>query len=77
MRKKQLYEVNKRYYVMAENQMAAEFVRVVDADFEIHKATSVDHDWWNAIPFGSDDDRTCGQIIEESEIEASPDIVED
>jgi len=29
------------------------------------KATSVNEDWADCIPFNSDDDRTCGEIITE------------
>lgn len=61
-----LYEVNKKYYVMAEHDFEAEFVDVslCEPTVEVFEAESVDHDWWDSIPAGGDDDRTCGQILE-------------
>ena len=63
---KKLYEVTKRYYVMAENEMEAECINISfegEATVEAVVATSVDTDWFDAIPFNSDDALTCGQIL--------------
>jgi len=63
---KKLYEVTKRYYIMAETVFEAECINI---DFEGEatastvEATSVDSEWWDEIPFNSDDARTCGQIL--------------
>ena len=63
---KKLYEVTKRYYIMAENKIEAEFYNIDfegEASVEAVVATSVDTDWFDAIPFNSDDALTCGQIL--------------
>lgn len=64
---KKLFVVSYTAYVMAEDVEAAKYVHIDtdNSDIEVSQATSVDHIWWDAIPFGSDDDRTCGQIIQE------------
>jgi hypothetical protein len=63
---KKLYEVTVTYYVMAESEDEAECVDTLHGDTtkEVERATSVDELWWHAIPFGGDDDRTCGVILQ-------------
>jgi len=63
---KQLYEVERTFYVMAEDESDAETFQPNDAQEctnEVSLATTVDAGWWDAIPFNSDDDRTCGEIL--------------
>jgi hypothetical protein len=63
---KKLYEVNRKYYVMAENESEAEYAFDIDwtaCTTEIYRAKSIDSEWFDAIPFNSDDDRTCGEIL--------------
>ena len=63
---KKLYEVTKRYYIMAENEIEAEYYNIDfegEASVDVVEATSVDSEWWDEIPFNSDDARTCGQIL--------------
>ncbi len=61
---KKLYLVEKKAYVMAENELEAGVIDTGDgASVEVLEALSVDSDWWDLIPFGGDDDNTCGQIL--------------
>jgi hypothetical protein len=64
---KKLYRVKVVMYVMAENESEAR-VAATNARFDIfecsaRKADHVDPAWVNAIPYNSDDDRTCGEIF--------------
>lgn len=63
---KRLYEVTVTYYVMAEDEAEAVGIQTLGGDptIEVALATSVGAEWWHAIPFGGDDDRTCGEILE-------------
>lgn len=64
---KQLYFVERRAYVLASSELEAEVIDTGLGDtVEVSKASTVDSDWWDSIPFGGDDDRTCGQILTES-----------
>lgn len=69
---KQLFEVTKTYYVMAEDEQEAnDFKPELDGcDSEAFPAESVNATWWDSLPFGGDDDRTCGQIITEKKAAA-------
>lgn len=61
---KRLYKVTITKYVMAENEDAA--LILVDCysdEGEAVLAKNVDAEWFDAFPFGADDDRTCGEII--------------
>ena len=63
---KRLFEVEALYYVMAESEIEAEEIRPVDISLCSRTAVetkSVNSEWFDAIPFNADDDRTCGQII--------------
>ena len=66
---KKLYEIEARWYVMAEDEEEAQSIKPTDiatcSVFAI-EPISIDADWYNAIPFNSDDDRTCGQILKEN-----------
>lgn len=65
---KKLYVVERRYYVMAESLLEAEDIEpdsITDCITFAFETDSVDDEWWDVIPFNSDDDRTCGQILEE------------
>ena len=67
---KRLYEVNATYYVMADSAVQAEafWPRAADTVTVIAcPATKCDSDWFNALPFNADrdDERTCGQILQE------------
>jgi hypothetical protein len=64
---KKLYRVKVTLYVMAENESEAR-VAATNARFDIFecsakKAEHVDPGWENAIPYNSDDDRSCSEII--------------
>lgn len=65
---KKLYEVIITMMVMAENKEDAEFEASradIDAcDVDIIEASSYLTNWANALPFGSDDNRTCKEIFE-------------
>ena len=67
MAEKWLFEIEGRAYAYAETEAKA--IRAVqdeaslhDIPFEASKTSSVDEDWADAIPYGGDDNRTCGQI---------------
>ena len=65
---KELFEVNQRYYVIADDELEAESISTFPGDVtkEVFKAEGVDHEWWDCLPFGDDDtDRTCGEILTE------------
>lgn len=64
---KKLYRVKVTLYVMAENESDA-CVAATNARFDIfecaaRKAESLDPAWEDAIPYNSDDDRTCSEIM--------------
>ncbi len=67
---KRLYRIDVTYYVMAESREEAQMVRpdfgIEEAlsDASIEETLSVSSSWRDAIPFGGDDDRTCGEILE-------------
>ncbi len=65
---KKLYRVNVTLYVMAENESEAR-VAATDAHFDIFectakKAAHLDQGWANAVPYNSDDNRTCAEVLE-------------
>ncbi len=65
---KKLYRVKVVLYVMAENESEARLA-ATNAAFDIFECTAkkADHiepGWGNAIPYNSDDDRTCSEILE-------------
>lgn len=63
---KQLYEVEIRVYVMAEDEQDAVQIAARECqpeEAEAYEAVSVDTIWWKAIPYGSDNDKTCGEIV--------------
>lgn len=74
---KKLYEVEVEHtvYVMAESESEAEDVAlqgIADVDDtprvytnEVIESTPVSRDWRGSVPFGSDDRRTVGQILED------------
>ena len=64
---KKLYRVKVTLYVMAENESEA-CVAATNAQFDIFecnakKAEHIDQGWDSAIPYNSDDDRTCAEIL--------------
>ena len=64
---KKLYRVKVVLFVMAENESDAR-VAATRARFDIfectaRKAENVVPEWKNAIPYNSDDDRTCSEIM--------------
>lgn len=66
---KRLYEVERKFYVMAEDESDAKTFQPKDpgeCTNQVYLASAVDADWWNAIPFNGDDDRTCGELLKES-----------
>lgn len=69
---KQLYKLEIYCYVMAEDELEAQDIRIrhlgACSRFAI-EAETVHPDWLDTIPFNSDDDRTCGQILEAQEKE--------
>ena len=69
MKKLYCVEIDTHYYVMAESEFEAERIRhdINQHDVFAREATNVGiyREWRDAIPIGSDDDKTCGQIMEE------------
>jgi hypothetical protein len=64
---KKLYRVKVTLYVMAENESEA-CVAATGAKFDIfecaaRKAEYISPAWEDAIPYNSDDDRTCSEIM--------------
>ncbi len=64
---KKLYRVKVTLYVMAENESDA-CVAATNAKFDIfectaRKADHLDPGWEDAIPYNSDDMRTCGEVL--------------
>ncbi len=70
---KRRYEVEARWYVMDKNELQAQIIKPPDilacSVFAIEPA-GIDTDWYDAIPFNSDDDRTCGEILSNQKIDA-------
>lgn len=67
---KRLYRVDAFWYVMADSLEEAEEYRSLllsSASVSASEATYLDSEWANAIPFNSDDDRTCGQLIHDKQ----------
>ena len=66
---KKLYEVQMTVYVMAEDEAQAHFaaidngVEIPFEDCEIYEARVVPAAWIDSIPYGSDDDKTCWEIL--------------
>jgi hypothetical protein len=63
---KKLYSVEITVYVMAEDDDEAKRVAVKNCEedsAEAWQAKSVAHEWYDAIPFGADDDMKCGEIL--------------
>ncbi len=64
---KKLYCVEITVMVMAENEDEAAEIAAREAtseNCEAMIASSVSSEWHDAIPFGSDDDATCGEVLE-------------
>ncbi len=64
---KKLYQVKVTLYVMAENESEA-CLAATNAKFDIFectakKAAHLDRGWDDAVPYNSDDDRTCAEIL--------------
>jgi hypothetical protein len=66
---KKLYEVQMTVYVMAVDEAQAHFVAIDNSveipfeDCEIYEAHAVPPAWIDSIPYGSDDDKTCWEIL--------------
>ena len=70
---KKLFEVHLKYYALAEDEHEALSMRIDKAacTHGVIEAHTVDADWWNALPWGDDDnDRTCGEIAAAAGLEA-------
>lgn len=75
MKKLYVVEVEHSVYVMAESESEAEDVAlrgIADVDdtprvypSELTYTEPVSRDWRGSVPFGSDDERTVGQILED------------
>jgi len=64
---KKLYEVERHFYVMAEDESEAENYIPLDplaCTNYVTEAKTIDAEWADAIPFNSDDDKTCFEILE-------------
>jgi len=75
---KKLYRVKVVLYVMAENESAA-CVAATQARFDIfecaaRKAEKIDPEWTDAIPYNTNDDRTCSEIMGGQQQTARPKI---
>ena len=63
---KKLYCVEITVMVMAENKEEAAEIASREAlpeSCEANEAFSVPSEWYGAIPFGADDEKTCAQIL--------------
>ena len=62
---KKLFEVEVKYYVMAESPSKATSVHIHpdECTTDAQEAESVDSEWWSSLPYGGDDGRSCGQIL--------------
>jgi hypothetical protein len=73
---KKLYRVKVVLFVMAENEsdacMAATQARFDIFECSARKAEMVDPGWKDAIPYNSDDDRTCSEIMANRQKAARP-----
>ena len=72
MAEKRLFEIEARAYAYAETEAKA--IRALqfeaslhDMTFEASETSSVDADWWDAIPYGGEDNRTCAQLLQAQE----------
>lgn len=66
---KKLYRVEIIEMVMADNETDAKSIAVKNADIvdcKAHEAKSCPSDWYDYIPWGEENDRTCGDIIKDS-----------
>jgi hypothetical protein len=75
---KKLYRVKVVLYVMAENEYDA-CAAATNAQFDIfeceaERTRSVDPGWEDAVPYNSDSDRTCSQIIKQNNWQMHPAI---
>lgn len=80
---KKLYVVTATYYVAADSEGEAEMVTpdVTASDVsaeEVESAADIDPAWWDAFPFGGDENLACKDYFEEetpasSSSEAFPD----
>lgn len=65
--KKQLYQVTITMMVMAEDRHEATYearrADIDDCDVDIVKSLSYPAHWANAIPFGSNDGKTCKELF--------------
>jgi hypothetical protein len=64
---KKLYRVRVVLYVMAENESEARLA-ATQARFDIFECTAkkverIEPDWENAIPYNSDDYRSCAEVL--------------
>jgi len=74
---KKLYRVKVVLFVMAENESGA-CAAATQAHFDIfecaaRKAANVDPEWLDAIPYNSDDERTCLEIVSNNQYASRPD----
>jgi len=71
---KKLYRVKVILYVMAENESDARMA-ATNAAFDIFECTArrvdaIDPGWEEAIPYNSDDRRTCAEVVADQKIVA-------
>ena len=69
MADKRLYRVEGLAYAWAvtgaQGICAVQFeASLHDMTFEACETTSVDADWWDAIPYGGPEGRTCAQLLQ-------------
>jgi hypothetical protein len=69
---KKLYRVKVILYVMAENESDARMT-ATNAAFDIFECTArkvdvIDPGWEEAIPYNSDDSRTCAEVVADQKI---------
>ena len=65
---KRLYLIEARYYVMAEDRIEARHIipdSISASIIFVSEVDKVDADWLDAIPYGGDNDKVCGEIIQE------------
>lgn len=73
---KLLYGVEITVYVMAEDEDEAKSLAVTNCEEDNAEAwqafSSVASEWSNAIPFGADDNMTCGDILKLQRARSTP-----
>ena len=62
---KRLYQVDATIYAWADDADEALLLMNAPDGATLHayEAAGVEDEWWYAIPFGAEDNRTCGKLL--------------